>query len=287
MPDPIYTAENCEPAYQLNWSVSLFGRAPLSTLAIWDPPLREVAEGDGVRILEATVRSAAIVQFLVSTRPSAAPAHILRCLKGRLQYLIRDSHPAAFKRNYRIESVGSAKADVIERYIAGQLPRQGMADPRAQELLARFQIDEPSVELERVRYTSYGQFIYNLHLVMVRESAMALDHDCLKANRDMIVKVAAKKDFILRRGAILNDHIHLALGCGIEQPPEEGALSYLNNLAFANGMTPCFRFGFYVGTFGSYDLGAVRQGLAESHSSAGTSPTGSETSEQRGDAARL
>ena len=71
---------------------------------------------------------------------------MLRSVKGRLQYLIRQSHPAAFKRNYRIESVGSAKAEAIERYVAGQLPRQGMADSRGQALLSRFQIDRPSVD---------------------------------------------------------------------------------------------------------------------------------------------
>jgi REP element-mobilizing transposase RayT len=287
VPDPIYTAENCKSAYQLNWSVSLFGRGPLPPRSAWDEPLRDATEGDGVRILETTARSAAVLQFLVSTQPSASPAHILRCLKGRLQYLIRNSHPSAFKRNYRIESVGSVKAEVIDRYVAGQLPRQGMADPRAQELLARFQIDDPDLALDQIRYTSYGQFTYNLHLVLVRESEMALDYDCLKSNRDMIVKAAAKKELLLRRGALLSDHIHLALGCGIDQPPEDVALSYLNNLAFANGMTPCFRFGFYVGTFGAYDLGAVRPGVAESHPSAGTSPAGRKSSDQSGHAVRL
>ncbi|HEX5103241.1 MAG TPA: transposase [Pirellulaceae bacterium] len=258
----------------LNWSVSLFGRAPLPPLAESDESLREVCESDGVRILEASAGSDSVVQFLVSTRPSAAPAQILRCLKGRWQYLIRKTHPAAFKRNYRIESVGSSSTDVIEKYIAGQLPRQGMADSRAQAMLARFQIDNPAVDMKRVRYTSYGQFTYNLHLVVVRESELLMDEPSLSANRDMILKVSARKELLLRRGGILSDHLHLALGRGIEQSSEEIALSHLNNLAFANGMTPCFRFGYYVGTFGAYDLGAVRVGLAESHGSAGTSPAG-------------
>jgi hypothetical protein len=32
----------------------------------------------------------------------------------------------------------------------------------------------------------------------------------------------------------------------------------MNNLAYAAGMKPIFKFGFYVGTFGEYDLGATR-----------------------------
>ncbi len=32
----------------------------------------------------------------------------------------------------------------------------------------------------------------------------------------------------------------------------------MNNLAYAAGMKPIVPFGFYVGTFGEYDLGAMR-----------------------------
>lgn len=274
MPEPIYTTENCEPAYQLNWSVSLFASAALPPISNWDQPLRDVAERDGVRILESTARSPTVIQFLVSTRPSTAPAAILRCLKGRLQYLIRTSHPAAFKRNYRIESVGSAKAEVIERYVAGQLPRQGMADARVQEILAKFQFEDSSADLTQVRYTAHGQFLYNLHLVLVRESPLEIAEERLRAVQEMVVKVARKRELLLRRAALLSDHIHLAIGCGIEDAPQELALGFLNNLAFAEGMRACYRFGYYAGTFGTYDLGAVRQGLAESHVSTGASPVG-------------
>ena len=37
----------------------------------------------------------------------------------------------------------------------------------------------------------------------------------------------------------------------------------MNNLALAHGMTALFEESYYVGTFGSYDLNAVRQNLAE------------------------
>jgi hypothetical protein len=38
-------------------------------------------------------------------------------------------------------------------------------------------------------------------------------------------------------------------------------LSYLNNLAFAHGMRPLYQFGFYLGTFGPFDMNAVRRNL--------------------------
>ncbi len=66
------------------------------------------------------------------------------------------------------------------------------------------------------------------------------------------------------------DHVHLAMGCSIDRSREELALSYLSNCAYACEMKAVFRFGYYVGTIGEYDRGAVvlRPG------STGTSPVG-------------
>jgi hypothetical protein len=51
------------------------------------------------------------------------------------------------------------------------------------------------------------------------------------------------------------------MGCGLNESPEEAALSYLNNLAHVEGMRPVYQYGYYVGTFGEYDLNAVRRRL--------------------------
>jgi hypothetical protein len=81
----------------------------------------------------------------------------------------------------------------------------------------------------------------------------------LEQRRSMIVAAAAKKQHLIGSGQILADHIHLALGCNLQESPSDVALSYLNNLAFAEGMHRIYEFGFCVGTFGEYDLGAVWQ----------------------------
>jgi hypothetical protein len=39
--------------------------------------------------------------------------------------------------------------------------------------------------------------------------------------------------------------------------PGEVALSYMNNLAYAQGMSEVFRYSYFVGTFGEYDLGVI------------------------------
>jgi hypothetical protein len=73
----------------------------------------------------------------------------------------------------------------------------------------------------------------------------------------MIEGVCRTKAYWLSRAGILPDHIHVALGCPLEEAPEDVALAFLNNLAYVHGMKAVFQFGAYVGTFGEYHQGAV------------------------------
>jgi hypothetical protein len=140
MPAPLYTADNCRSAYQLNWSVSIFWRTSPPRDCQWLDSLKAATEADGVRILEHRLKNVDVSQFLVSTRPDSAPPQIVRSLKGRLQYLLREPLPKAFQRNYSIHSVGSANLAAVEAYVASQLEHHRMADQRVQLRLAKHQI---------------------------------------------------------------------------------------------------------------------------------------------------
>ena len=78
MLSPLYTADNCRPAFQLRWSLALFTKADLPTEADWLASLKSVVEPDGVRILEAKLTSLRVWQFLVSTTPEVAPPAIVK-----------------------------------------------------------------------------------------------------------------------------------------------------------------------------------------------------------------
>ncbi len=257
---PIYTPEQCMPAYQLNWALSFFADAPLPDAQSWLQPLSETLETeDAIRLLEHRLPSPDVIQFLASTKPPTAPAFLLQRLKGRLQYMIRDCRPKTFRRNYRLESVGSAKRNVIEDYIENQLRHHPMDDPRIQERFEWVQIVSHDVDLSQIRYTAHGQFIYNLHVVLEHaEGWCAVDPAFLKRTHDMILRICRKKGLLLSRAGIVANHLHLSIGCGIEDAPEELAMCFLNNLAYAHGMKAVYRFGYYVGTFGNFDLGALR-----------------------------
>src|SRR5690242_4121207 len=126
-PLPLYTAANCKVAYQLNWSLSLFWKAPRLPPEQWLDALRTAVEPDGVRLLELHPRSPTVGQFLLSTKPHVAPAQAVRSVKGRLQYLVRRQLPQAFHRNYAIHSVGSVRQEVIVNYVRSQVEHHPLA----------------------------------------------------------------------------------------------------------------------------------------------------------------
>ncbi len=157
---PIYTGDNCHPAYQLNWSLSVFWHQPPSA-AQWLEALQAATEPDGARVLEHRFVEDRMSQFLVSTKPAVSPHALVRSVKGRL------------------------------------------------------------------------------------------------AARAMIVGVCGKQGYLLSHAGIVSDHVHITLGGVPNQSPGEIVVRFMNNLAYREGMKQVFEFGYYVGTFGEYDLGAI------------------------------
>jgi REP element-mobilizing transposase RayT len=260
--EPLYTPANCKPAYELRWSLSLFASAPLPDAQSWLVQLKEVVERDDVRILEHHACGPSTCQFFISTRPPVAPAAIVKSVKGRLQHLLGDRIPRAFRRNFSLTSVGEARREVVEAYVANQLGHHRMADERMQIRLTEFQLRFPEADLAEPQFSSHGRYIYNLHLVLVHDGRWSdADEERLAKSCEMYIKAARKKRHRLSRLGLLSDHLHATLGCGYDESPEEVALSYLNNLAFVHGMKPVYQFGYFVGTFGEYDLMAVRRAL--------------------------
>ena len=259
---PIYTAENTNPAFQLNWSVSLFGKIDFPPPSAWLDQLKTATEPDGVRILEYHTTQSNVGQFLVSTLPKASPSEIVRSLKGRWQHLIKTQHPKAFRRNYYIGSIGEANCRILDQYIAGQTTKHPMADARVQQRLQALQFHDAAVDLGQVITGNFGRFIHSLQVVVENAGGWhEIRESVLEDSRTMIIRSAAKKHWRLSRMGIVSNHIHVLLGAAMTESPASVALSLLNNLAHVQGMKPVFRFSYYVGTFGSYDRNAVRRRL--------------------------
>jgi hypothetical protein len=90
------------------------------------------------------------------------------------------------------------------------------------------------------------------------ERWMEIRDEVLEGRLTMIERASARHGERLSRVGMLPDHIHLTLRCAAQRLPQDVALSYLNNLAYARGMRPEFKYGYCVGTIGEYDRGAAR-----------------------------
>jgi REP element-mobilizing transposase RayT len=262
MPSPLYTAENTNIAYALRWSLAVFWKQAAPDDATWLPLLQAAAEPDGIRILEHRLTQENTSQFLISTKPHVSPAACIRSVKGRLQYLVREVSPKPFRRNYRVCSLGEANQKAIEQYVSTQTMHHPLADFRARAIFDQHQFTDDSLNLSLARRSAHGEFVYNLHLVAVHQERHAeISEEFLQKSSGMLRKVAGKRLHLLSRVGMLADHLHTTVGCIVNESPLEVGLSYLNNLAFAHGMRPVFQYGFYVGTFGPYDMKAVRWNL--------------------------
>jgi Transposase IS200 like len=165
---PLYTAEKGRIAYQLHWSLTQFATTAWPATDSWRQSLGEAALADGVRILEFKLHSPTTGQFLVSTKPEAAPAQIVRSVKGRLQYLLRGKIPQLWRRHYSITSVGSANNAALQGYVGRQVEHQLLADARATYRLSDAQFHDPEVDLATPRASAHGRFLHSLHVVLVK-----------------------------------------------------------------------------------------------------------------------
>ena len=71
---PLYTAANTEPAYQLNWGLTLFWRERPLTDEAWLAELKQVTEPDGVRVIKHRTATGGASQFFISTTPAVSPS---------------------------------------------------------------------------------------------------------------------------------------------------------------------------------------------------------------------
>lgn len=259
---PRYTALNvANPAYHLRFTWSGW---PSSGTFPPLPPLDELTnrwESDGLRLLEQRAQPQ-LIQFTFSVTPQVSPVFFAGRVKGRLQHAYRAcGRPADFSRKVAVRAIGRNHREDVEAYIARQVVKERFANDRHRELMEQFTVQFPDVDLSVPSETNSGRYWYSLHVVLVSEGRER-NHDAeyLSTLRDQSLRIAEKKGHLISALSAMPDHLHLVLRGNIEDSPATIALGFMNNLAYALGQQPVWRFGYYVGTCGEYDMNAVRGG---------------------------
>jgi REP element-mobilizing transposase RayT len=261
--EPLYTGENVHPAYQLRFGWSGWPTAgttfPAGLRTVVNE-LGELWENDGMRLIESRC-SEEVAQLTLSAKPQIAPVTLAMRVKGRLQDALRKAGaPVQFSRKLAVRSIGDNCTNDVEQYIRNQVGKAQFADRDFAERLRQFTVADPSVVLSQPTETKSGRYWYNLHVVLVTEVRYQRgDEPWLGRIRDQSFRIAQKKGHAISCLSVMPDHLHVALRANITHSPHEVALAFQNNLAYALGQIRVWRHTYHVGTFGEYDMYAVRR----------------------------
>jgi len=260
---PIYTPENTSnPAYHLRYTWTGWpssGSLPELDQSLLDAFASALAP-DSIRPLE-HVWSPVEIQFTCSVTPQVAPTLFAARMKGRLQHLLRQcGQPTAFSRKVAVRTIGDSRTEQVEAYIRQHVAKEPVADPLYRKFLDSLTVVDETVDLSVPTETRSGRYWYNLHLVLVaQERHRTGDKARLLKVRDQSRGIAEKKGCRVSVLSVVPEHLHMAMRGDIERPPEEIALAFMNDLAYSLGQNAIWQFGYYVGTFGEYDMYAVRR----------------------------
>jgi len=230
-PQPLYQPHHVHPAFELRYSWTGWpARSPFDEDAAVLTEVSPLWETDGMRLLE-RYWSNDRVQLTFSTTPEVSPSFLAGRAKGRLQHAL-----------------------------ASQVARTRFADPSFRALMKEFTIVCDGVDLSGPTESAHGRYWYNLHVVLVTaERYRVVDRPRLTILRDHSLKIAEKKGYRISRLSVMPDHLHVSLRGSIQHGPREIALAFQNNLAYALGQVRIWADTFYVGTFGEYDMRAIRR----------------------------
>jgi REP element-mobilizing transposase RayT len=277
-PTRLYHGHKLNPAYHLRYTwagwLSLESQNPFPAESIEQilDQVKPLWEQDGLRLLEPTCSEDKIL-LTFSTKPTVSPLFLAARAKGRLQHAFRlAGKPCKFSRKVGVRSVGNNRIQDVEKYIAEQVEKSSYIDPAFRKKLESFIFQDESVDLCQPTATNSGRYWYDLHIVLVVDGRYKFtDERSLATIRDWSLKIAEKKKYGLSCLSVMPDHLHLALRADIEQSPQDVVLVFQNNLAYAMGRNRIWSDNYYVGTFGVYNMNAVRRksGRSLPHKAAG------------------
>jgi REP element-mobilizing transposase RayT len=263
-PLPTYTPQTIDsPAYHLRFTWTGWtskGSFPAEPSKKFFQELQTLWESDGIRYLSSKWTKQQI-QITVSVKPTVSPVFLASRVKGRLQHALRAAGtPVSFSRKVSVRSLGNNRRVPIEAYVANQVLKEAFLDDRFTEQMQEFTVSNQQISLQEPTKTASGRYWYNLHLVLVTDHRLRFtDSGSLQKIAEMCDRIAERKGYLVGSRSVMPDHIHLTLRGNIEHSTEKIALAFMNNIAYAFGQNAVLRPSYYAGTFGEYDMGAVRR----------------------------
>lgn len=254
-----YDPERLHIAFRIYYSVTIwpktgsyFGQLPnMSVYA-------ESLEPDGMRLLE-HLNEGRQLKLLVSVKPELSPEFVVQRSKGRLSYLLRQMSGVRLSRKVSLRSIGSNRRNDVEQYISKQVIKEGFVDEKYCERLDAYTSKIPSYDFTKPSMNKRGAYWYDLHIVLVREYRQqflrAFEFDEV---RNSFLACLSENRLSLNSYSIMPDHLHTALRGRSSLSPLDIGCEIMNRTSGAFGRA-LWQKGMYLGTFGEYDIEAIRQ----------------------------
>ena len=261
-PQPLYEPGAVTPCYKLRYGwtgwPTVGTRFPDTMESLLAAPSADW-EADHLRLLEYSFAPERVLMTF-SVTPQVSPVFFVARVKGRLQHALRQAGtPVKFSRKVAMVSIGENHREDVEQYIQQHGAKEAHGDSALEEQLRPFTVVNSDADLSLPSETTSGRYWYNLHLVLVHTQRWRnADPRWLGRIRDQSFRIAEKKGYRISRLSVVPDHLHVSLRGNIEHSPEQIALAFQNNLAFTLGQVRVWQATYYVGTFGEYDMNAVR-----------------------------
>jgi len=208
-----------------------------------------------------------LVQFTFEAPADVAPEFVAARAKGRLDHALRKTGWCyGFERKVAVRSLGENTLEIVLRYIATQLDRADLADPRYVNSLAEAAWEDSDIDLEEPVASDFGRYWYNLHFVAVTSGRWRIGREDFLPKVTAAVRAWSEKFSAgcARRSrpgvhslAVMPDHVHLAVRGPSAQSPDGIAGELREALNRAAGCA-LFDPRIYAGTFSSYPLSHVR-----------------------------
>jgi len=130
-----------------------------------------------------------IIQFTFEAGPDISPQKVAARAKGRLDHALRaHGWRVGLARKVALRSLGENTLETVLHYIATQLDRADLADPRYVRTLADAAWVDGEVDLSEPLASGHGRYWYNLHLVAVTDERWRVGRDDFLAKIPLAVR---------------------------------------------------------------------------------------------------
>ena len=171
-----------------------------------------------------------------------------------------------FQRKVSLRSIGDNSTETVLKYVATQLDRSDLADPKYANQLDALKYNNERINLKEPQIVTHGRYWINMHVVLIIADRYRIrgSHLLERIRRTIIdwgkeeLNHSGKISSFpgVRSLSIMPDHFHIVIRAPIDRSPQFLLETLWKALNQSAGFILCSD-EMYIGTFSEYSVGAI------------------------------